>query len=50
MAPIIKAKFSELDFFIFKISLILKIIVFINKIDNIMKIATYFYLLLLSKN
>lgn len=49
VAPIIKLRFSELDFLISKTGLILKIMVFINKINNAMKITTYLCLLLLLK-
>lgn len=47
---IIKSVFCKLDFLVFKTSLIIKIIVFLNKIDNIVKITTYFSLLLLSED
>lgn len=50
VAPIIKPRFNKLDFLIFKTSLIPKIMVFVNKINNIMKITAYFCLLLLPKN
>ncbi len=44
---ITKPSFCELDFLVPKTSLILKTIVFVNKIDNIVKIIIYFRLLLL---
>lgn len=49
VAPIIKLRFSELDFLISKTGLILKTMVFVNKINNTMKITAYLCLLLLLK-
>lgn len=50
MVSIIKPKFSKLNFLNFKTGLILKTIVFINKINNILKIAAYYCLLLFLKH
>lgn len=50
VAPIIKPGFSELDFLILKTGLIPKTIVFVDKIDNAMKIAAYLCLLLPPEN
>lgn len=50
VVPITKPGYCELDFLIPKTGLIPKIMVFINKIDNAVKIAIYFYLLLLSED
>lgn len=50
VVPIIKPEFSKLDFLIYQTSLIAKIMVFVNKMDNEIKIAIYLCLLLLSKD
>lgn len=50
MAPITKSDYCELNFLVLKTSLIPKTIVFMNKIDNIVKIVAYFYLLLSTEN
>lgn len=47
---ITKPSYCELDLLVPKTRLIQKIIVFVNKIDNTVKIATYFCLLLSLKN
>lgn len=47
VAPIIKPGFYKWDFLILKTSLILKTMVFVNKIDNAVKIVAYLCLLLL---
>lgn len=46
VTPTIKPGFCELNFLVPKTGLILKTMVFVNKIDNIVQIATYLYLLL----
>lgn len=46
VAPITKFGYHELDFLVHKTGLILKTMVFENKIDNIVKIAAYLHLLL----
>ncbi len=46
VVPITKPDYYELDFLVPKTSLILKTMVFINKIENAMKITVYLCLLL----
>lgn len=50
LTNIIKPGFHDLKYLISKTSLISKTMVFVNKIDNRMAIAAYFYYLLLLKN
>ena len=47
---IIKPGYCKLDFLVPKTGLISKTIVFINKIDNTVKIAAYLYILLLPED
>lgn len=47
---ITKSGYCDLDFLIPKTGLILKIMVFVNKIDNVVKIIIYLCLLLLSED
>ncbi len=50
VAPITQSSYRELDFLVSKIGLIPKIIVFVNKIDDAVKIAVYHRLLLLPED
>ncbi len=50
VAPITKPRYCELDFLVPKTGLILKTMVFVNKIDDVVKIAAYLYLLLPPEN
>lgn len=50
VVSITKPDYHELDFLVLKIGLISKTIVFVNNIDNVVKIVTYLCLLLLPKD
>lgn len=50
IAPITNPGYCELDFLVSKTGLIQKIMIFVNKIDNVVKIAAYLYMLLPIEN